>query len=86
MVQLWLDNKARRCRGRWLESMSSELGKGFIDAKQGKQEDSEAWRASNQDTEFMVSERNGRGTWSACSFPGNLLPVTDPASLLLSSL
>ncbi len=46
---LWLDNKARRCWGGRFELMSSELDEGFVDVKQGKQEDSEAWRASNQD-------------------------------------
>ena len=74
--------------------LDEDIDEGFLDVKQGKQEDSETWRASNQDIEFMVSERSGRaGTWSACSVSGILLPVAgppaeygcDPASLFLSS-
>ena len=58
--------------------MSSELDKGCMDVKQGKQEDIEAWRASNQDIEFMVSDRSGlEGTWSAFRFR-ILLPVAGP--------
>ena len=53
---LWLDNKAWRCCGARLELVSSELGENFLDVKQGKQEDSEAWSASNQDIEFMEDE------------------------------
>ena len=57
---LWLDNRARRYCGARSELGSSELDGDVIDTKHGKQEDSEAWRASNQDIEFMVSERSGR--------------------------